>query len=224
MAKIEKIALFPLGLVMLPDMLLPLHIFEERYKQMIAGCLESGAPFGIVMFDGQGIRQIGCMAHITQVLKRYEDGRMDIMTQGGKRFVVKALVEARVYMEARVLFFDDAIADSSHDNLKAMADTALKLVRKVVEADIGTTAFDAGNIDPKRLAYAIAALEGFSPAERQRFLEMTSPFERLDKCIQVLSRLVARNRLTREIRQMIGGNGNPTQIILRALEEPAGDD
>jgi ATP-dependent Lon protease len=75
------------------------------------------------------------------------------------------------------------------------------------------------HIDPKQLAFTIAAQEGFAPAERQGLLEMTSAAERLKKCVQVLSRIVSRNRLTREIQQMIGGNGNPPKSILREFED-----
>jgi Lon protease-like protein len=61
---VERIPLFPLGLVLLPGMVLPLHIFEERYKQMISECLATNRSFGIVWFDGQAIRTMGCTARI----------------------------------------------------------------------------------------------------------------------------------------------------------------
>ena len=105
------IPLFPLGLVLLPDMRLPLHIFEERYKRMISECLAEDRPFGIVLFDGPSIRSVGCMARITEVMKRYDDGRMDIMTRGGERFVIQELIEDQDYMEARVFVFDDSEND-----------------------------------------------------------------------------------------------------------------
>lgn len=216
----RKIPLFPLGLVLLPDMLLPLHIFEERYKQMIFDCLAGDRPFGIVLFDGQSIRSVGCMARITAVLKRYDDGRMDIMTQGGERFFIRELIQDRAYMEAQVLFFDDAEADASGDNIEVVVETALNLLKEVADMDIGfhPPSFD-DRIHPKKLSYTIAALEGFAPVERQGFLEMTSTSERLGKCVQTLSRIVARNRLTQEIQQMIGGNGHPPRSILRELED-----
>ncbi len=220
MTETHKIPLFPLGLVLLPDMRLPLHIFEERYKQMIVDCLAEHMPFGIVLFDGQAIHSVGCMARIVKVMKRYDDGRMDIMTRGGKRFVMRELIEDRAYMQARVFFFDDAETVSSDDNLEEVIETAIKLLKEAVDIDIG---FDpsnfGGHIDPKQLSFTIAALEGFAPSERQGLLEMTSPSERLKKCVQALSRIVARNRLTREIQKMIGGNGHPPRSILRELED-----
>jgi Lon protease-like protein len=217
---IIKIPLFPLGLVLLPGMRLPLHIFEERYKQMISDCLAEGRPFGIVLFDGQSIHSVGCMARIDAVVKRYDDGRMDIMIRGGERFVIRELIEERAYMEARVFFFDDAEKVSPDDSLDEAIETAMHLLKEAADIDAG---FDSstfgGRVDPKQLSFAIAALEGFAPAERQGLLEMTSPAERLNKCVQALSRIVARNRLTREIQKMIGGNGHPPRSILRELED-----
>jgi Lon protease-like protein len=215
-----QIPLFPLGLVLLPDMLLPLHIFEERYKQMISECRTEDRPFGIVLFDGQSIRSVGCMARITEVLKRYDDGRMDIMTQGGERFFIRELIQDRAYMEARVFFFDDAEEDAFGDNLADVVETALTLLKEVADMDAGFHPPSLGDrIHPKKLSFAIAALEGFSPVERQGFLEMTASSERLKKCVQALSRIVTRNRLTREIQKMIGGNGHPPKSILRELKD-----
>jgi Lon protease-like protein len=220
MSDLIKIPLFPLGVVLLPEMLLPLHIFEDRYKQMISDCLAEDRPFGIVLFDGQTIRSVGCMARIKEIIARYEDGRMDIMTRGGERFVIQELIEKKAYMEARVLFFDDDATEAADDDLKEVIENALKLLKKVVDTGVG---FDpstlGGHVHPKYLSYAIGALEGFSPVERQGFLEMTSPAERLKKAVQALSRMVARNRLTHEIQRMIGGNGHPPKSILREIEE-----
>lgn len=218
MTETHKIPLFPLGLVMLPDMLLPLHIFEDRYKRMISECLAQDRPFGIVLFDGPSIRPVGCMARITEVLKQYDDGRMDIMTRGGERFVIQELIEDQVYMEAQVFFFDDG-EEAFDDDLADVVDSALNLLKEMADIDTEVDPSTFGDyILPQRLSYAIAALEGFTPAERQGFLEMTSPSERLKKSVQALSKIVARNRLTREIQEMIGGNGHPTKSILRELE------
>ena len=219
MARTRKIPLFPLGVVLLPNMLLPLHIFEERYKQMIGECLEEDKPFGIVLFDGQAIHQAGCMARITKVIKRHDDGRMDILARGEQRFVMQEVIEDRAYMEARVVFFDDIETEAPQGRQQELIDTALELLKELEDLDTGIVApQDGGNIDPQRLSYAIAALEGFSPAERQKFLEMTSSYERLEKCVRALTRIVTRNRLTREVQHLIGGNGSPPKSILKALE------
>ena len=218
MTESHRIPLFPLGVVILPGMLLPLHIFEERYKQMIADCLAAEAPFGIVLFDGRAIRSVGCMAQVTKVLKRYGDGRLDILTRGGMRFVVQGLMEEKPYLEADVFFFDDA-PETPPDDLPSVTARAGELLGEMADADLGIDRADPGAaLPPERLSFAIAALEGFSPVERQGFLEMTSPSERLKKCVQALGSIVARNRLTREIQDMIGGNGHPPKRILDQLE------
>ena len=85
----QIIPLFPLGVVLLPQMELPLHIFEERYKVMINECLEQDRNFGVVHYVGTDIRTMGCTAKILDVIKQYEDGRMDIVTRGKTRFVIK---------------------------------------------------------------------------------------------------------------------------------------
>jgi Lon protease-like protein len=215
-----KIPLFPLGLVLLPNMRLSLHIFEERYKQMINDCLAEDKAFGIVLFDGQSIRSVGCMARITKVLQRYDDGRMDIITRGGERFVIRELIEDRTYMEARVVFFDDTPAGTAADPRQDVVKTALNLLKEVADGDVGFDLPDPdGRIDPKTLSFAIAALEGFEPIERQEFLEMTSAFQRLAKCVQALSRIARRKRLTKEIRHIIGGNGTPPKRYIKELED-----
>jgi Lon protease-like protein len=131
----KRIPLFPLGLVLLPGMALPLHIFEERYKLMISECLAAETPFGIVFFDGHSIRSVGCMARVYRVLHRYEDGRMDILTRGERRFFIHEIIEEKPYMEAQAVFFDDEAASASENSaefvrnaqaaLRQMKDTGL---------------------------------------------------------------------------------------------------
>jgi Lon protease-like protein len=224
MTKVYKIPLFPIGVVMLPDMLLPLHIFEERYKQMITECMQADKPFGIVLFDGQSMHAVGCMARITRVIKRYDDGRMDILTRGERRFVVQQWIEEQAYMEGQVLFFDDEQEKAPADKLSGRIASALKLLEEVLGEEARELfPDDSGSIDPKQLAFAIAALEGFTPAERQGVLQMTSLSERLDKCVQALSRILTRNRLTSEILKVIGGNGSPPKSILWELKTQSKD-
>ncbi len=83
-----ELPIFELPLVLLPGEQMPLHIFEERYKRMIGGCLDSGEPFGIVLRDAEGARAIGCTAFVTEVLERFQDGRMNVVVTGGEPFRV----------------------------------------------------------------------------------------------------------------------------------------
>ncbi len=214
------IPLFPLGLVLLPGIPLPLHIFEERYKLMISECMAEEKPFGIVLFDGKAIQTAGCTAQVIQVLHRYEDGRMDILTRGEQRFVVQALIEHKPYMEARVDYFDDDPEPGGED-LSPLMETGLRRLRTLAAMG-GSIDVDElpGLSDPRRLSFAIAALEEITPTEKQRFLEMTSSAKRLRTGVEVLECLIERVQLTQKIQTIIGGNGHPPKTLLGKIAKP----
>ena len=220
----EKIPLFPLGLVLLPGMRLQLHIFEERYKLMISECLSGDHPFGIVQFDGKAVHSVGCMARITEVLGRYEDGRMDIMTRGGQRFFIKELIEEKPYTQARVVFFDDEEPLADADAADAM-DAVRAMLKELEASGFLPEPIDAAALsEPKALSFAIAAVEGFTHEERQRFVEMTSSLKRLRKSVEALARIVERTQLTQRIEKIIGGNGHPANASIRQLFTPHDSD
>jgi Lon protease-like protein len=102
-----KIPLFPLDVVLFPGAPLPLHIFEDRYKEMIGLCMEAQSSFGVVRARPDGLAVIGCTARIHRVLHRYDDGRMDILCRGEQRFEIEMLENVRAFFEAQVDFFDD---------------------------------------------------------------------------------------------------------------------
>lgn len=99
--------IFPLELVLFPGVPLPLHIFEPRYKEMIAECLEQKKPFGIVRASEEGVAGIGCTAEIVSVTKKYDDGRMDILTRGAERFEVLEVNEERSFLQAEISLVHD---------------------------------------------------------------------------------------------------------------------
>jgi Lon protease-like protein len=99
--------LFPLELVLLPGVSLPLHIFEPRYKEMISECLEQKKPFGVVRASDEGVADIGCTAEIMSVTKKYDDGRMDILTRGVERFEVIEINEDRAFLRAEIAILQD---------------------------------------------------------------------------------------------------------------------
>ena len=116
--------LFPLELVLLPGVPLPLHIFEPRYKEMIGECLEQKKPFGIVRASEQGVAGIGCTAEILSVTKKYDDGRMDILTRGVQRFEVLEVNDDRSFLQAEVSLV--------HDEDEAGPVTPAQLVERAV--------------------------------------------------------------------------------------------
>jgi Lon protease-like protein len=206
------IPLFPLGLVLLPQMPLPLHIFEERYKLMIGECLEKNKGFGIVYFNGTDIQTIGCTASIQRVLKRYDDGRLDILTRGENRFEINEVVDHKPYLEAGVIFFDDKLEENTAA-CQELADNGMNLLKQFagipgVQGEYGF----AEIMDFKSISFLIAGCEGFSYEEKQRFLEMSSTYERLEKSVGSLARIIERAKITAEIQKIIGGNGNMTHF------------
>ncbi|MGC2636853.1 MAG: LON peptidase substrate-binding domain-containing protein [Acidobacteriaceae bacterium] len=108
-----RIPLFPLETVLFPGTALPLHIFEERYREMIGECLAKDLAFGVVRADGEKLALIGCTAKVVRVLERYADGRMDILCEGGRRFEIEALDESRRFLQADVDHFDDDAGENS---------------------------------------------------------------------------------------------------------------
>src|SRR5271154_7478276 len=102
MAKL--LPLFPLQLVVFPRTQLPLHIFEDRYKEMVGEAIANQTEFGIVLAKEDGIVNAGCTVVVEQVVTRYEDGRMDILTRGARRFEIVLLNEEKVYLRGEVEF------------------------------------------------------------------------------------------------------------------------
>ena len=202
------IPLFPLGLVLLPLMPLPLHIFEERYKLMTGKCLAEDKEFGIVYFNGSEIQTTGCTARILRVLKHYDDGRLDILTRGQSRFVINDMYDQKPYLEGRVSFFDDE-PEENNDGCRELADKGINLLKEF--APFASLQDDYGfvsKLDFEAISFLIAGCEGFSYDEKQKFLEMSSTYERLKKSVQSLERIIDRTKITSEIRKIIGGNGN----------------
>ncbi|MBZ5615991.1 MAG: LON peptidase substrate-binding domain-containing protein [Acidobacteriia bacterium] len=103
--------IFPLDLVLLPGVPLPLHIFEPRYREMIAECLERKKPFGVVRVSSGGVADIGCTAEIMSVTKKYDDGRMDILTRGVERFEVIQVNNDRAFLQAEISVVQDEEED-----------------------------------------------------------------------------------------------------------------
>ena len=99
--------LFPLDLVLLPGVPLPLHIFEPRYKEMIKECLEKKSPFGIIRAKEEAFVNTGCTAEVINVLKTYPDGRMNILVEGQKRFEVLQVNQERSFLRAEVFYLED---------------------------------------------------------------------------------------------------------------------
>ena len=199
------IPLFPLEVVLMPSMPLPLHIFEERYKLMIGECLEQIREFGVVYQKAGDMKKNGCTANIVRVLKRFDDGRLDIMTQGVNRFVIESINEDKPYLQAEVIYYDDEREERA-DNLIA---DGIKLLEQLdVMTGKKRDYRSLSRMDHKTISFVIAYNEVFSMEEKQSFLEMRSTSERITKGVESLRKVVEVLQITEEAKRIAGGNGN----------------
>jgi len=198
-----ELPIFELPLVLLPGELLPLHIFEERYKRMIARCLEASEPFGIVFRDDDGgARRMGCEARVTEVTETFDDGRLNIIVTGERPFRVLDRFEAPDYPVGEVEPVDPGgpEADESAGAAEARAAFA-QLVRRVGgEPPEGAEleAFDS---------YGIAARVELPPDTKQQLLEQRSEPERMRTLAAALGALVDAVTRSREIAERAKVNG-----------------
>jgi Lon protease-like protein len=199
--------------VLLPGLPLPLHIFEERYKQMIGECLENRDVFGLVAYTGSQIKSMGCTARVTEVLKRYDDGRMDIMTVGEQRFVITEQDESKAYLQGWVEFFDDD-EEELEDRDRELALKGLILHNELSRLLGAEAPYDgSGAMELKEISFVLAGSQGFSLEEKQVFLQLTSTRQRIHKTVPALEKLIERYKLTMEIKRIIGGNGHPPSVL-----------
>jgi Lon protease-like protein len=184
------IPIFPLNIVLFPELPLPLHIFEERYKIMIQECLDDKKEFGVIYSKDNRIQTVGCTAKILQILKKYDDGRMDILTQGVRRFKIKELSEERIYLESDVTFLED-IEESETDELVNLSKEGIKLLKDLERLTLNKNDLSfIEKLDIGIISFIISGLSGLTMNEKQQFLEMTSPSERLRQSVAALKRVI----------------------------------
>src|SRR3954454_22031358 len=135
--------LFPLDIVALPYEAVPLHIFEPRYREMVAECLESGSEFGIVWASGDGLRQVGCACEIAEVLERHEDGRLDILTHGTRPFRLVEAHENLAYPAGTVEWLDDKGEQLDEPTVQAAHEAYATLVEQATDAEPERERLDA---------------------------------------------------------------------------------
>ncbi len=198
--------LFPLEVVLFPGQQLPLHIFEDRYKEMIGECLESRAEFGVVLSKDKSIATIGCTAEITKILKKHDDGRMDIETMGRRRFEVLFLDEEKSYLRAASQFFVDD--DSSAD--PEARDKAIEVHGRVLELLFPDPDERAPHLPADGSETVSFQLAGSLPIEldfKQTMLVSRSETERLERLADYMEKLIVRLKLISKARGKAGANG-----------------
>jgi len=192
----------------MPGVPLPLHIFEKRYFDLITECLHSETEFGVVYYDGREIQRVGCTARITQVLGSTEDGKLDVMTAGMRRFAVREIIEEKAYLEAEVDFFDDEDTATGEEMHALARKCVARLKRLAAYVDSKQVLDFLDRLEIKPLSFILASSSGFTMTERQSFLEMTSIRERLLASTRSLKQLLSRAQTAKAVARIIGGNGH----------------
>jgi Lon protease-like protein len=172
--------LFPLELVLFPGVPLPLHIFEPRYKEMIAECLELKKPFGVVRASSEGVADIGCTAEILEVTKKYDDGRMDILTRGVDRFEVLEVNEDRPFLQAEITLIQD---EPGHPP-RQMVEQAVRLhaeIAKLAGSEVSGPEEGASN-----LSFLLAGSLPLDLDFKQKLLVTSSEAKRLEAVVGYL--------------------------------------
>ncbi len=203
--------LFPLPLVLLPRTALPLHIFEDRYKELIGEAIEAESAFGVVLAQESGIVNAGCTATVEKVLNRYSDGRLDILTAGRRRFELLEVVEGKSYLRGRIEYFEDEEDVYVPPDLRKRAVDAYSFTRQATGQD--APAEPEWN-DPQisfQLAQILNDLEF-----RQQLLVLRSEVERLKQLIKFFPQYVVRWRHGEHVREVATRNGHSHLL-------PAGD-
>ena len=198
----KLLALFPLDVVLFPDAPLPLHIFEPRYKEMVRDLLESREHFGVVRTTEGGFEQIGCTAEIVGVAKQYEDGRMDIVTEGRQRFEIMQVDMSKTYLRAEVLYIVDEPERPPRDEVEHL----LEMQKEMLQL-LGASA-EVPDEDDRQLTLTIAAAMPFELDMKQKLLASRSEPQRVASLIQYYEKALPSLRRAVKARHKAGGNGH----------------
>lgn len=200
MADAGEIPLFPLGIVVLPGEAVPLHIFEDRYKAMIARCLEDESEFGIVWLGEDGLRDIGCACRVERVLERFDDGRLNLLARGTRPFRIEERRDDLPYPAGRVTFLEDA-GEADDERAGAARAEYVRLVEAATddEADPETIAAMS--------AYEMAGTVDFGPDAKQGLLELRSEPRRMELLARLLRAARKRLEMARAADERARSNG-----------------
>jgi ATP-dependent Lon protease len=198
---VQELGLFPLGIVLLPTEQIPLHIFEDRYQELIGECLAEEREFGLVFADDDGLRDVGTRAVVSEVLEQFDDGRLNIVAEGRERFRLVELTDGRTFQTGLVEPVEDepSVADP------ADAERAVELFHRLVEltgAEVAEPRFDA-----EQLSFELAGRFEFAPELKQRLLQLTTERERMHLLAELLDGAAVAIQREREVAERAQGNG-----------------
>jgi Lon protease-like protein len=197
----DELGLFPLGIVLLPTEQLPLHIFEERYKELIGECLDEDGEFGLVYADDDGLRDLGTRARVVEVLTRFEDGRLNILVEGGERFRLTELTDGRSFNTGLV----SAIDDTDDPAEPPAIDEAMRLFGALRE--VTGSAVDPPDPSSAHLSFALAAKVELPADAKLALLAETSERQRMEQVQELLANALLTAQRVRRAAERASSNG-----------------
>ena len=202
MSRSTELPLFPLDMVLFPHNKVPLHIFEERYKLMISECVENEGEFAIVSGTDDMFQAVGSAAIVAELVRQFDDGRMNIIVKGTRRIRVLDRSDHRPFISGTVEALEDEPEEPDaelRDRVKGLYDEAIKLSFGWMRPT------EHGDTEPSELSYTVAAGLNLPLEEQQSFLELRSANERLRAVEQALGQALVG---VREVKRRSGGNGH----------------
>jgi Lon protease-like protein len=201
--RFDDLPLFVLGIVLLPQEVLSLHVFEQRYRDLVERCLETGEPFCVVHSEDGDVAEVGCLAGSIEVVRRFDDGRLNIVVTGQAPVRLDEIDESRhSYLSADAHVLDDE-DDAASDESVSSALAAFKRLVEVAEGNEGPPAPDPG----PQLSYGIASRIEFGPAIKQALLEARSERARLADVTALVTRATRTVETQRTIARRARTNG-----------------
>ena len=199
---LERFPLFPLGLVLIPQELVPLHIFEERYKLMIDECIERDSEFGIVWLADDGLRDVGCSARIERVIERFDDGRVNILVEGSQPFRLLRRIDDMPYPAGDV----EVLEDFDPNGDPELAEQARTRYAELVEAatEDSPDLDEIAGLD----AYGMAATVEHPPEAKQALLELRAENDRLRMVEEMFRTAIKRVAYAEEAAERAQTNGS----------------
>src|SRR5689334_4215854 len=200
----DELGLFPLPVVLFPTERIPLHIFEPRYVELIEECIDDGTEFGLVFAADDVLHEVGTRALVAEVMERLDDGRLNIVVEGGERFRVVEVTTGRSFTTADV----EPVEDDDED--PPDLSRALELFSSLA-GEAGSNV-DIPEAASPLLDFELAARVDFAPEDKQEILASTSPTARAERLAELLELALEAVRTEKHLRERAGRNGKVTPL------------
>lgn len=200
----DELGLFPLPVVLFPTERIPLHIFEPRYLELIEECFTEGREFGLVFTSVDGVQEVGTRAAVAEIMDRLDDGRLNVVVEGGARFRVVAVTSGRAFTTADV----EPVQDD--DEIPPDLSRVLELFTSLA-GEAGSDV-DIPDAESPLLDFELAARVDFAPEDKQGLLASTSPSGRAERLSELLELALEALRAEKVLRDRASRNGKVTPL------------